>query len=232
MTSTLDTDHAPVDPVMTRLAFDAAIDQLTQPALATVTRDNGTRERAATPCLLDQLTQATRPGTERSGSSAPGSRPPASMNALTVVAEIGTEMRQALAALGHQVFGPAPRAPLSAQVRLWASYGEHWQHEDPDYLVYATRQAEQWVRAARAVLEPAPRYRLRGHACPTCGSSTVWVWSEVEEQYVRQAALGIDTDRVEAVCAACDDRWGLDVWTQLGRVLEAQQRETLGLDCE
>lgn len=234
MTSTLDHDQAPqrADPVMARLAFDAAVDQLTAPGVATITRESGEQERGLTPCLLDQLVQATQPGGERSGSSSPGSRPPASMNALAVVAEIGTEMRGALAALGHEVFGPGPRYPLSQQVRLWAGHAEHWQHENLDYLTYAATQAERWVTAARAVLEPAPRYRLRGHACPICRETTILVWSDVETDWVRQPALSIDTDRVEAVCGSCDTRWGLDVWAQLGAILDTQRKETLALDCE
>lgn len=234
MTHALDHDQEQrrVDPVMLRLAFDTAVDELTAPGVATITRESGEQERALSPCLLDQLVQATQPGGERSGSSSPGSRPPASMNALAVVAEIGTEMRGALAALGHDLFGPGPRHPLSTQVRLWAAHAEHWQYADLDYLAYAADQTQRWVTAARAVLEPAPHYRLRGHACPVCRETTVLVWSDIEGEWVRQTALWIDTDRVEAVCAACDTRWGLDVWAQLGAILDTQRQETLGLDCE
>lgn len=236
MTSTLDHQEgaAPVrrDPIAARLAFDAAVDQLTQPGMAVIERDGGRVERGLTPCLLDQLVQATAPGGERSGSSNPGSRPPASMNALAVVAEIGSEMRRALAALGHNLFGPGPRGSLAGQVRLWANYAEGWQFEDPDYLEHAAAQTEGWVSAARAVLEPRPRYRLRGLACPVCNEATALVWSDVENEYVRQAALSIDTDRIEAVCQVCDSRWGLDAWEQLGRALQAQQEEAGGYDCE
>ncbi|MFD8494240.1 hypothetical protein [Amycolatopsis sp. NPDC059657] len=234
MTHTLDslgTEQA-IDPVMTRLAFDAAIDQLTQPAQVTVTRDDGTLENAATPCLLDQLVQATEPGTERSGTSAPGSRPPASLNALELVAQISQAMRTALAALGRDLFGTSRRERLAGQVRVWASYAEQWQFDDPDYLVFAAREAERWVAAGRAVLDPPPRFRLRGHACPTCGHTTVLVWSEIDDEWVRQPALGINTERVDVVCAACETRWSADTWERLGQVLRAQQRETLALDCE
>ncbi|MGH3861633.1 DUF7340 domain-containing protein, partial [Actinokineospora sp.] len=85
---------------------------------------------------------------------------------------------------------------------------------------------------ARAVLEPQPHYRLRGHACPVCRETTILVWSEVETEWVRQPALTIDTDRVDAVCGACGTRWGLDVWAQLGAILDNQHKETLALDCE
>ena len=238
MTRTLSTDARPeetrprVDPVMTRLAFEAAVDQLTQPSVTTIRRENGGVERARVPCLLDQLVEATQPGSERSGSSAPGSRPPAALNALALVAEIGQAVRWALSALGHDLFGPGGRVRLAGQVRLWASYGETWQHDDPDYLAYAAGEAERWVAGIRAILDPAPRYFLRGHACPTCGESSVPLWSDAEGDYLRQPALGIDTDRVEAVCAACDSRWGLDVWGQLARTLDAQHTEKFGLDCE
>ncbi|WP_206793974.1 hypothetical protein [Amycolatopsis sp. MtRt-6] len=232
MTRTLDETVRQVDPVMTRLAFDAAVDQLTQPGLHVVSRDGGRQDHAVAPCLLDQLQAATQPGTERTGGSARGSRPPASLNALTLVAEIGQTLRVALAALGHSQLSPAPRGTLSGQVRLWASYAEQWQLDDVDYLAYATREAEHWVAAGRAILDPAPTYRLRGHACPTCGHATVLSWSVTEQEWLRQAALSIDTDRAEAVCAACDSRWGLDFWTQLGQLLEQQQAETLALDCE
>lgn len=224
---------ARVDPVTLRLAFDVAVDQLTAPGVHTITRENGSTDRAVSACLLDQLVAATQPGGERvGGGTGPGSRPPASLNALTVVAEIGTEMRRQITALGYHIFGPGPRWRLSRQVRLWASHAEQWQFADVDYLAHAAEQTQRWVTAARGVLEPEPRYRLRGHACPVCRETTVLVWSDVEAEWVRQAALSIDTDRVEAVCAACDTRWTLDHWAQLGRTLEDQRRETLAVDCE
>lgn len=234
MTSTLDTGTRQdvVDPVMLRLAFDAAVDQLTKPGLHIVSRDNGHLDHATSPCMLDQLQAATEPGHERTGGTSPGSRPPASLNALTLVAEISQALRVALAALGHDLFGPGQRTTLTRQVRLWASHAEQWQLEDADYLAYAAREAEHWVAAGRAILDPAPIYRLRGHACPTCRHSTVLAWSVTEQEWLRQPALSIDTDRAEAVCAACDSRWGLDFWAQLGQLLEQQQAETLALDCE
>ncbi|OXM63125.1 DUF7341 domain-containing protein [Amycolatopsis vastitatis] len=234
MTSTLDTGAREdrVNPVMLRLAFDAAVDQLTQPGLHVVARDNGDLDRATSPCLLDQLAVATQPGHERTGGASPGSRPPASLNALTLVAEISQALRVALAALGYNLFGPGPRTTLTQQVQLWASHAEQWQLEHVDYLAHATREAERWVAAGRAILDPAPTYRLRGHACPTCGHSAVLMWSVTEGEWLRQPALSIDTDRAEAVCAACDSRWGLDFWAQLGQLLEQQQAETLALDCE
>ncbi|CRK55456.1 Phage protein [Alloactinosynnema sp. L-07] len=224
----------PVDPVAARLAFDAAVDQLTSPGVGTITRESGAVERAVAPCLLDQLVEATRPGGDRGGAGGgtTGSRPPAALNALAVVADIGTEMRSALAALGHNVFGPGPRTRLSTQVHTWASHAEHWQLHDVDYLAYAATRAQHWADAARAVLDPPPRYRLRGNACPVCRETTVLVWSTEEADWVRQAALFIDPDRAEAVCAACDTRWGLDTWTHLGALIAQQQKEVLAIDCE
>ncbi|WP_026424688.1 DUF7341 domain-containing protein [Actinokineospora inagensis] len=229
----LDDDQAErVDPVQARLAFDAAVDQLCAPGVATITRDDGFTERALIPCLLDQLVQATEPGGERTGATGTGSRPPASLNAVAVVAEIGTEMRRQLAAHGHHLFDPGPRYALSKQVRLWASHAEHWQLEDPDCLAHTADQAQRWVTAARAVVEPPPRYRLRGHTCPTCRENTVLVWSDTEADWVRQPALWIDTDHAEAACAACETRWPLDTWERLGQLLGQQCTTVLALDCE
>ncbi|MBM7771752.1 hypothetical protein JOD54_001956 [Actinokineospora baliensis] len=221
-----------VDPVQARLAFDAAVDQLCAPGIGTITRENGTRERALIPCLLDQLVQATEPGSERTGATGTGSRPPASLNALELVAEIGTEMRRQLAAHGHHPRHHRPTYALSNQVRLWSSHAEHWQLEDPDYLAHAADQTQRWVTAARAIVEPQPRYRLRGRACPTCRETTVLIWSDTEADWVRQPALWIDTDRIEAACAACDMRWPLDHWERLGQLLDQQRKPVLALDCE
>lgn len=223
-----------VDPVMTRLAFDVAVDQLTAPGVATITRDDGSTERGLTPCLLDQLVTACSPGGEHgggsSGGSGTGSRPPAALNALAVVAEIGSELRTALAALGHD--RTVTEARLSTQVRAWAAHAEEWQYADLDYLAYAARRAEHWVVATRGVLDPAPRRRLRGHACPVCRESTVLVWSDVEGERVRQAALSANPEHTEITCAACDTHWHVDHWEQLGALIAAQQRETLAIDCE
>ncbi|MER6665706.1 hypothetical protein ABT256_14280 [Amycolatopsis japonica] len=235
MTSTLTprtAEEHQADPLAARLAFDAAIDQLIQPNMHTLLRDSGAVERALAPCLIDQLVTATQPGTERTGGSARGSRPPASLNALALVAEISQTLRAALAALGHDLFGTGARPSLTGQLRLWASHAGSWQLEDVDYLAYAAQEAERWVTAGRSVLNPAPAYRLRGHACPTCRHTTVLVWSDTEQEWLRRPALSVDTDRVETVCAACDSRWGLEHWAQLGKVLDSQRAETLALDCE
>lgn len=199
-----------------RIAFDAAIDQLTQPAAV-----DG---RGLVPCLLDQLTDALVPGSEHTGKTTTASRPPVSMDALALATDIGVEMRQALAVLAE----PVP-ARLSAQVRTWAAHAEQWQHDFPDYLTYATDRAEHWVGSIRALLEPPRRYPLRGFACPDCWHTTVEVWSEVEEAPVRRPALAIDAHCAEATCAVCAARWDLDQWEQLAATLRQQQHDTLAL---
>ena len=58
----------------------------------------------------------------------------------------------------------------------------------------------------------------------------VQVWSDDEGDFVRRPALRIDAEQVEAVCAACGQRWGLDVWAQLNTMLDQQlTHETLAV---
>ncbi|MGI8310695.1 DUF7341 domain-containing protein [Saccharopolyspora hattusasensis] len=201
-----------------RIAFDAAIDQLTRPVLA--------QDQAIVPSLLDQLADAVQPGSEHTGKTATGSRPPAAMDALALAADIGVEMRQALAVLGEHV----PPAPVD-QVRAWAAHAERWQHEAPDYLTYATDRAGYWVHAIRTLLDPPRRYPLRGHACPSCWETTVSVWSDSnDEAPLRRTALTIDVQRAEATCGACEATWPLDQWQQLAALLlQQQQHDTLSV---
>lgn len=217
----LGTDQA----VVLRIAFDVAIDQLTQPGQVRIDRDNGTSTTANTACLLDQLAEFVAPGGEHSGAATvAGSKPPVALGTLALIAEIGVEMRRALAVLGE-----ARHALLTDQLHAWAGHADQWQHTDPGYLAYAADRAAGWVRNARALVEPKTRYPLRGKTCPACLAAIVHVWSDDYADYVRRPALEVDTDRVEAVCLACRATWNPDLWEQLARVLDQQRQETLAV---
>lgn len=205
-----------------RLAFDVAVDQLVRPGIVAIHRENGTTEAAAVPCLLDQLDDAVVPGAERGEARQAGSRPPASLGALALAADISGELRPALARLDE----PCP-ASTTEQVRVWAAHADHWQHQATEYLAYAVSRVEYWVREIRLLLEPPPRYTLRGRACPLCRAMWVRVWSDDHDDDVRRPALAIDPDRIEATCASCGHTWPLDVWDQLARQLSHQAHETL-----
>ncbi|TWP47411.1 hypothetical protein FKR81_32370 [Lentzea tibetensis] len=212
-------DHA-------RLMLEVAIDQLVQPGHVHVERQapDGTarNELAEVLPLLDQVAEAVHPGSERTGKSVHGSRPPASLAPLALVSEIRGVVRQACRGHDHDQPGE-----LRERLALWARHAEQWQLTAFDYLAWAADRATEWVREARLLLDPPPRFPLHGKACPMCRATAVQVWSDDENDYLRRPALSIDPERVEAVCAACDARWGMDVWGQLAAAIDQQHRETL-----
>jgi hypothetical protein len=200
-------DHA-------RLALEVAVDQLVQPGRVLIDRqaaDGTTRQEMAEVLpLLDQVAEAVLPGSERTGKSVLGSRPPASLAPLALVAEIRGVVQQVCR--GHDHEQPAE---LRERLRLWSEHAEMWQHSAFDYLAWAADRATEWVREARLMLDPPPRYPLHGRACPVCQATAVQVWSDDEADYLRRPALSIDPHRVEAVCAGCGHTWGLTVWAEL-----------------
>lgn len=209
-----------------RLAWEVAVDQLVRPGLFVLHRQDDGQEVAEVLPLLAQVQEAVTPGSKRVGATGKlGSRPPASLGALELLAEIRHEIRRVC--LGHRHDHRNP-SDLLELVDTWGGHAEEWQHEAPDYVVWAADLAGGWVRAARLLLDPMPRYPLRGRACPACGTATVQVWSDDEADFLRRPALSIDPEAVEAVCAGCGQRWPLDVWAQLAQTLDDQLRhETL-----
>jgi hypothetical protein len=213
------------DAARARLEWEVAVDQLVQPGQARIRREDGTEETAEVLCLLDQVAEAVMPGMENTGGHSGGSKPPASLNALALLADIRTEVRQCCRGHDH----PA-HATLVHQVWEWVNHAEDWQHTHPEYVVWAADHANRWVTQARLLLDPPPKFPLRGKACPVCGVDTVLVWSDEENDDVRRPALSIDPDRVEAVCANCGQTWGLEIWAQLAAALEQQlNAETLAV---
>ncbi|WNV86590.1 hypothetical protein [Umezawaea sp. Da 62-37] len=205
-----------------RLSWEVAVDQLVQPGLYVVHRQDDGHEVAEVLPLLAQVQEAVTPGSKREGTTGKlGSRPPASLGALELLAEIRHEVRRACVGHRHPYHNPGSLREL---VQVWGEHAEDWQHAAADYVLWAAERAAEWVRTARLLLDPVPRYPLRGRACPVCGVATVQVWSDDEADFVRRPALSIDPEQVEAVCAACGQRWPLDVWAQLAQTLDDQLR--------
>lgn len=214
----------PEHAALARLAWEVAVDQLALPGHAVIVRDDGTDEAAVVLSLLDQVAEAVMPGNERNGSvGGPQSRPPAALGALALVAEIRQEIRRCCGDHEHE-----HPENLPEQARIWASHAEEWQHSYPDYVLWAAEQAAEWVRQARLLLDPPPRYSLRGRACPTCGADSVQVWSDEESEYIRRPALSIDPEQLAAVCAACSQTWPIGAWMNLAAASENPETDVTG----
>jgi len=208
-----------------RLSWEVAVDQLIQPGQHRVHREDGSTETAEVLPLLRQVEEAVLPGSKVSGKTLLGSRPPASLGALALLGEIRAEVRGCCRTHGHPEF-----TTLAEQLRAWIGHADEWQLDARDYVVWAAEQATRWVQQARLVVDPEPRFPLRGKACPTCGVDVVQVWADDQDDYVRRPALYIDPDQADAVCAACGLRWPLDVWVQLNTALHQQlTHETLAV---
>lgn len=157
------------------------------------------------PSLLEQVCDAVESssGTGHRSSSGPHR------------AAIGLSAADLIGVIEREV-GKGPRIALPS--RVWAWVRAH--HSDPD----AVDTVEEWVRAARAVVDP-PRPVGLVAACPRCRRRVVHV--EDAGERVRRPALQIDRVSGTARCIGpgCGAVWGPDYLAHLAAVLEQQQRD-------
>lgn len=92
----------------------------------------------------------------------------------------------------------------------------------PGDVAAAADHAEAWVEAARTLLNPPRRWTHPG-ACPDCGARTATVTDD-SGQLVRRPAIEFDRATARARCLRCPARWTTEgQLRQLARVLEQQQ---------
>jgi len=156
--------------------------------------------RAPLSSLLDQLEAAKGANSGRGGAFAARSKPPLWIDAVSLLDEIDLEVR------------PYRRDTRVLRVRAWSA-AMHTITET-DVLESVARQAEDWVRRARALLDPNPPAELDGD-CPRCGRS----WLEnvrdagAGEELVLTRALRATETPTVAWCEHCAARWeGEALW--------------------
>lgn len=180
--------------------------------------DTGDVRHATTPPLLDQVANEYAGNSQNSGGNAWRSKLPLWEDALKLFIDVDREVSR---------YDGATRAE---QVRAW---GRHCASASPGTVVDAAEHAARWAEACRNLLNPKPKWRLTGQACPNCGAQRVWDRHDTDngENYARPA-LEIDTRQGVCICRACDTQWPPEWWEHLAMVLEQQRAEHLAAHTE
>lgn len=196
-----------------REALRSAADELTSAVTHRIERDDGSRTTTVTPAPLELIARELT-GSGRDGSFAPKSRPPVWLDALSLLEEI------------DHATGASP-ARRCEEVSSWA-YARS--SSDGAVAIDTAEQVTRWRNQVRELLDPSPRFQLRGQSCPRCGAVKVWqrVDRDNGEAYARPA-LGVDADRGVCVCSACGASWDYELWDHLVAVLEQQRAEVLAV---
>jgi len=211
MTGALMTPAAEVEAA--RTALREAIDDLTTIGHHKLETDEGDVRHATTPPLLDQVDNEIAGNSQNAGGNSWRSKLPLWEDAMALFIDVDRHVSR---------YDGASRAE---RVRRW---GAECSSGSPATVVDAAEQAARWVESCRQLLNPKPRHRLTGQACPQCSAERVWDREDHDngERYARPA-LEIDPKIGACVCRACDAQWHPELWSHLAMVLEQQRAETL-----
>lgn len=178
--------------------------------------EDGTMKHATTPPLLAQIAAEVAGNSQNQGGNSWRSKPPLWFDGSMLLADV------------DRWAGGYDGDTREQQVRAWCN--DVASNGAPIDIVDARDVTRSWVGGCKALLDPKPKFRLRGQACPNCGNSKVWDRTDEDndENHARPA-LEIDTERGVCVCLACDEEWAPAMWEHLRMVLEQQQHETLAV---
>lgn len=211
MTATVTQPAAEVE--RARLDLREAIDEITTVAHRTVERDDGTKNHFTAPPLLRQVEQELTEQSAKAGAFAARSKPPAWVDAIQFLADVDDHTAR------HD------GADRVERVRKWSAEASS---SSAGTVVDAATAARHWRDTISHLLEPQPKMRLRGQACPNCKAEKVWDRHDdgAGENHARPA-LEIDPARGLCVCLHCDEQWEPPMWEHLVQVLQQQRQETL-----
>lgn len=202
-----------------QLDLEHAVDTLTLPVRQRIERDTGEQQWAEVPALVEQLEQAIESSSGAASKFSPRSKPPLYLDAVVMRQDIDEHLR---------LF--KDRTTRAGRMRAWSAAAGDLKATDPDGLIYCAEKAAHWVSGIRGLLDPKPRFRMRGQACPECGTVRVLDNHDTDnDEQTWRPALEIDTDRGVCRCVAhgCRAEWAPEFWPHLAAVLEQQQHETL-----
>lgn len=214
------TEHGPTIPAheleAARTALRDDADALTTVQQRTVTYDDGSARIHTAPSLLAQLENDVHGGTGPAGSFSPRSKPPTGIDALTVLAEIDRHTSR------------PPHRDRASWVHAWAMAQSS---SRPALVLHAAERVADWRGGVTALLDPMPRFQVRGQACPACGAAKVHdrVDHGAGEHHARPA-LEVDPHTGETRCRCCAATWAAELHEHLRHVLEQQRLEHLQAD--
>ena len=196
-----------------RVALREHIADLTTISHHQIDLDEGGTRHATTPPLLEQVGNEIAGNSQNAGPNTWGSKPPLWLEGSALLGEVADHVAH------------FEGATLVEQVRSW---GAACASGSGATVLDAAEHAERWAESCRNLLNPKPRVRFAGQACPQCGAERVWDRADVDngENYARPA-LEIDVKLGACVCRACDAQWNPELWGHLAMVLEQQRSETL-----
>jgi hypothetical protein len=196
-----------------RIALREHIADLTSISHHEIELDEGGTRNATTPPLLDQVAGEIAGNSQNAGPNTWGSKPPLWLDGSALLGTVAEHVAH------------FDGSTLTEQVRNW---GRACASGTGATVLDAAEHAERWAEGCRNLLNPKPRVRFAGQACPKCGTERVWDRADVDngENYARPA-LEIDMKLGACVCRACGEEWHPEMWGHLAQVLEQQRHETL-----
>lgn len=179
----------------------------------TVEFDDGERRELTAPPMITMVEQELHSGGTPVGAFNPKSKPPTGIDALTLLAAI------------DNLTGRPPQEDRASWVWSWAC---EMSSSAPGVVVDAAKTVATWRNTTENLLDPPPRFQLRGQRCPSCHAEKVWDRTDegAGENHARPA-LEVDPHRGVAHCLCCSTEWPPELFEHLRAVLEQQRHETL-----
>lgn len=200
-----------------------ALADLCDPLKRTIWREDGTLTRHHAVSLLKQLREEVGNSSGRSGGLRRAAPVPIAVEALDLWDSVVAGARKMVDSTGAHLEQDGPEHAIRQSV---AAAGGMTDLEALWGIRYAL---EGWVKAIRALLNPAKRIPLWGCTCPMdgCGETTVLRRDETDGEIKRTAALviGMEEDRSgsltakQAECLACGEVWPHDKLLDLAEAM-------------
>lgn len=199
-----------------------ALRDLCEPQKRTIWREDGTVSAHHAVSLLKQLREEVANSSSRGGRRKSSNSSPLGVDALDLWDQVRAGALYLAASTGAHLDRQPDGAPDTAAVEhaIRQAVAAAAGLSDVEAVLGVRNALEGWVKAIRALLNPAKRVPLWGRSCPVqaCGESTVWRRDESDGEVKRTAALEIvmEEDRSatlaakEARCLACCEVWPRD----------------------
>ena len=197
-----------------------ALTDLCDPQKRSIWREDGTLSRHHAVSLLKQLREEVANSSNRGGRRKSSSSSPVGVDALDLWDQVRAGALYLALSTGAHLERQPGDAPDTAGTEhaIRQAVAAAGGLTDIEAVLGVRNALEGWVKAIRALLNPAKRVPLWGKECPACGEKTVWRRDDSDGEKKRTAALEIvmEEDRSatlaakEARCLACCEVWPRD----------------------
>jgi uncharacterized protein with PIN domain len=190
-----------------------SVDAITTVQHKRIERDEGDVQHFTASPLLAQVEQEITEQSSKAGAFTARSKPPVYLDAVQFLSNVDAHV------------GRFEGATRTLRMRAWLAEKASSNGAD---VIDAAAVAVWWHDTVLHLLEPRPRFHLRGQRCPECGAVKVHSHKDVGAgENHALPALQIDPANGTCRCQVCRAEWARDNWSLLVQVLEQQKMETL-----